>query len=109
MWNGQPWLPAVLRRAEIDYLSTVIDATDPFAPMVPWFAELCNQTGGDRLVDLCAGSAGHWLRLQPAISAAVDRPVQVTATDLYPNAAAFARSPGLPLLIAALRCLAAEI
>jgi hypothetical protein len=91
-WNDQPWLPDALRRAETDYLSAVLDVADPFAPLAPRLAELCAQAGGDQIVDLCAGGAGPWLRLQPAISAALGRPVRVTMTDLYPNRAAFARA-----------------
>jgi hypothetical protein len=91
-WNDQPWLPELLRRAETDYLSAVIDLADPFAPMAPRLAALCAQTGDDRIVDLCAGGAGPWLRLQPAISEALGRPVRVSLTDRYPNGAAFARA-----------------
>jgi hypothetical protein len=91
-WNDQPWLPDVLRRAETDYLATVLDAAEPFAPLAPRLAALCARAGDDRIVDLCAGGAGPWLRLQPAIAAALGRPVRVTMTDLYPNRAAFAHA-----------------
>ncbi|HWO25321.1 MAG TPA: hypothetical protein VNO30_41560 [Kofleriaceae bacterium] len=90
-WNDQPWLPDVLRRAETDYLAAALDAADPFAPLAPRLAELCARAGSDRIVDLCAGGTGPWLRLQPALSAALGRPARVTMTDLYPNRAAFAR------------------
>jgi hypothetical protein len=88
-WNDQPWLPEALRRAETDYLATILDAMNPFAPLAPRLAALCTD---DRIIDLCAGGAGPWLRLQPAISSALGRPVRVTMTDLYPNATAFSRA-----------------
>jgi hypothetical protein len=90
-WNDQPWLPEILRRAVTDYLTTLIELGDPFAPLVPRLAKLCAQTGDDRVVDLCAGGGGPWIKLQPAVSAALGRPLRVTLTDLYPNRAAFAR------------------
>jgi hypothetical protein len=91
-WNDQPWLPDVLRRAETDYLAAAIEVADPFAPLAPRLAELCARQGGDRIVDLCSGGSGPWLRLAPAVAAALGRPVRVTMTDLYPNFAAFARA-----------------
>jgi SAM-dependent methyltransferase len=90
-WHEQPWVPEALRRGATDYLAATIELADPFAPLVPRLAELCARSGCDRFVDLCAGSGGPWLRLQRAVASALGRPVRVTLTDLYPNAAAFAR------------------
>ena len=91
-WNDQPWLPEVLRRSETDYLATVLELADPFAPLVPRIAAACERTGTDRFVDLCAGGAGPWSRLQPALTAALGRPVRATLTDLYQHPGAFARA-----------------
>jgi len=90
-WHEQPWLPELIRRAMTDYLATVIDVADPFAPLAPRLAALCTRSGDDRFVDLCAGGGGPWPRLHAAVAAALGRPVAVTLTDLYPNRAAFAR------------------
>jgi hypothetical protein len=90
-WNDQPWLPDVLRRALTDYLTTVIERGDLFGPMVPHLTRLCARTSHDRIVDLCAGAGGPWLRLQPALTTALGKPVRVTLTDLHPNRVAFAR------------------
>lgn len=84
-WNDQPWLPEVLRRAETDYLATMIELGRPFAPLAPKIAAVVERHG-DRIVDLASGGAGPWRSLRGEIAAARGGGApQVTLTDLYPN------------------------
>jgi hypothetical protein len=88
-WNDQPWLPAVLRRAETRYLAAALDLVRPFTALAPRIAALAAVTG-DRVVDLCSGGAGPWPHLAAAVTAARGAPVAVTLTDRFPDPAAFA-------------------
>jgi len=88
-FNDQPWLPEVLRRAETDYLRTIIELTKPFAPLAPKLAELAERHG-DKVVDLASGGAGPWRTLRTQIA----RPLELTMTDLFPNERAY-RAAGL--------------
>lgn len=90
-WNDQPWLPAVLRRAETRYLAAALDLARPFAPLAPRIAALAAATG-DRVVDLCSGGAGPWPHLAAEVAAARGAPVAVALTDRFPDPAAFARA-----------------
>jgi len=89
----QSWLPEVLRRAETDYLATVIRVAEPFAPLGPKLAEVLDRAGVDRIVDLASGGAGPWPGLARRIAdARGGRAPEVTLTDLYPNERAFGRA-----------------
>lgn len=88
-WNDQPWLPAVLRRAETRYLAAALDLVRPFTALAPRIAALAAATG-DRVVDLCSGGAGPWPHLAAAVTAARGAPVAITLTDRFPDPAAFA-------------------
>lgn len=89
-FNDQPWLPEVLRRGETNYLAKVIDLAKPFAPLAPKLAALAERHG-DKIVDLASGGAGPWRTLRTAI----ERPLAITMTDLFPNERAY-RAAGLP-------------
>jgi len=91
-WNDQPWLPETLRRAETEYLATVIALARPFAPLAPRIAQVLDRAGTDRVVDLASGGAGPWPGLAAAIDTARGRAPAVTLTDLYPNQRAFERA-----------------
>ncbi|MDY7233184.1 hypothetical protein [Hyalangium rubrum] len=80
----QPWLPAPLRRGEVDYLRVVLDRMRPYDSVAPQLAELLRTAGTDRVVDLCSGSGGPWRTLLPALRAVHDR-AEVVLTDLHPN------------------------
>jgi hypothetical protein len=83
-WNDQPWLPEPLRRAETEYLATVLGIARPFAPLAPRVAALA-ATCSHRVVDLASGSGGPWRTLHGDVAAAGGVDPRVTLTDLYPN------------------------
>jgi hypothetical protein len=93
-FNDQPWQPALLRRAETDYLAAALDITRPFAPLAPRIAELCRRAGTDTIIDLCSGGGGPWRRLADDVAAAGVPALTVTLTDLHPDPAAYARVGG---------------
>jgi hypothetical protein len=85
-WNDQPWLPSFLRRAETRYLAAALDLARPFTALAPRIAALAATTG-DRIVDLCSGSAGPWPHLTADVAKARGAPVTVTLTDRFPDRA----------------------
>ena len=82
----QPWLPAPLRRGEVDYLRTVLDRVRPYDSVAPQLAELLRAAGSDQVVDLCSGTGGPWRTLLPALRA-LHGQAEVVLTDLHPTPA----------------------
>lgn len=78
------WFPKLLRDYMTDYLRTITETFDMFAPTVPLLADLLQRTGHTRVVDLASGGGGTWRRLAPALQREVPA-LQVQLTDLYPN------------------------
>lgn len=88
----QPWTPQWLRDAGTDYLEFMARATDGYAPIVERLARAIERSGTRRIVDLCAGGGGPWVRLLPALEAKIGEPLEVELTDARPNLDAFART-----------------
>ncbi|NJC87222.1 MAG: hypothetical protein FIB02_01620 [Desulfuromonas sp.] len=81
-----PWLPAVLRNLQTDFLRQMNTALRLYEPVVPLVERLLAQSSSRRIVDLCSGAAGPWEQLLAA-----EWKVTVTLTDRYPNLAAMAQ------------------
>ncbi len=88
-----PWYPAAFRRMQTDYLQFVGTRGSAHRHLVPLLARVMSHAGTDDVVDLCSGSSGPWLRLQPEFERLGQR-VQVTLTDKYPDPAAIRKWPG---------------
>lgn len=85
-FTDMPGLARPLRRWLGDYLRGIVTLTRIFEPAAPRIADLLRATGGDRVVDLCSGAGGPWPALARPVAAALGRSVQVTLTDLHPDA-----------------------
>lgn len=88
--EDQAWCPATLRACVTDSLQNTQHVLDAFAPAAPVLARALERAGTGRVVDLCSGGAGPWVRLQEHLGQ-LGVPVTVVLTDLYPDAGAFTR------------------
>lgn len=89
--EDQPWCPAPIRDGATDYLQLTQQVADLFGPAASLLAAALRRTGATRILDLCAGGAGPWHRLLPALEVQGLEP-DVLLTDLHPNADAFSRA-----------------
>ena len=88
--GDQTWLPTSIRDALTDYLQFVINLGQPYAPIVPHLLRALEQTNARQIIDLCAGGAGPWLSLQPALQESGS--INILLTDKFPNVQAFQRA-----------------
>ncbi|RKH74190.1 class I SAM-dependent methyltransferase [Corallococcus aberystwythensis] len=80
----QSWLPALLRRGEVDYLHVVLDRVRPYDAVAPQLGDLLRMSGTNRIIDLCSGTGGPWRTLLPALRR-VHGEAEVVLTDLHPT------------------------
>jgi len=83
------------------YLQTVISKARPYAVAAEPLAELLREAGERRVVDLASGGGGPWPGLADELRARGVE-VEVTCTDLYPNADAASRLRFHPAPVSAL-------
>ncbi|MCA9712797.1 MAG: hypothetical protein KDK70_43610, partial [Myxococcales bacterium] len=89
--HEQTWCPRVLRDGLTDFLQLGMRSLDMFGQAVPLVQRALERTGAARVVDLCAGGGGPWLRLSRQLGAS---DVQVLLTDKFPSASALRRVQG---------------
>jgi len=89
--EDQAWCPAPVRDAATDYLRFAINTADSYAPALPHLVAALTRSGAKRILDLCSGGSGPWLKLLPPLTAEVPG-AAVTLTDRYPNVEAFERA-----------------
>lgn len=83
--EDQPWLPKVLRDQVTDALHHLIVEMQIYAPIIPEFLWLMQQSPTKRVVDLCSGGGGPWEYLLGGITNLEESVERITLTDLYPN------------------------
>ncbi len=84
--HEQAWCPAVIRDCATDYLQYVINAANAYEPIAERLNDAVARTGATRIVDLCSGGGGPWLRLEPTLTARHPA-LEIYLTDLHPNPA----------------------
>ncbi len=82
--EDQSWCPDWLRRAMTGYLRVVNARLRPYAAAATPLAELINESGHDRIVDLCSGAGGPWPELREDLLR-LNCGATVVCTDLWPN------------------------
>jgi hypothetical protein len=95
----QPWFeihdhrlfPRSLRDLVTDALEALWNAQNTYGPIAPRLQDALREAGTDRIVDLCSGGGGPWLRLRRELAAGRNAPPEVCLTDFYPNHQAFER------------------
>lgn len=81
------WFPASIRDALTDNLQFAVSLTNQYASIVPRLSRALKRAGTRRIIDLCAGGGGPWLRIHQALED--EGPVEVCLTDKYPNVDGF--------------------
>ncbi len=89
--EDQAWFPDVIRDAGTAYLRFMMGKSGQAAAIVPKIAEVLDQSGIDRIVDLCSGGSGPIPDVVDVL-ASEGRDAKATLTDLYPNAESFERA-----------------
>ena len=79
------WFPAILRDGGTAFLDFAERATGHGRQMVAPLEALLAATGHTQLIDLCSGGGGPAVAITDEL-AKRGRKVQLTLTDLYPNA-----------------------
>jgi hypothetical protein len=83
-FNDQPWFPETFRRMQTDYLQFVVTLGAGHKNLVPLFQRALQHAGTTKILDLCSGGTGPWLRLQKQLAKA-GLPVSIQLSDKYPN------------------------
>ncbi|HEU5411638.1 MAG TPA: hypothetical protein VFU57_11500 [Candidatus Acidoferrales bacterium] len=83
--HEQPWFPKTLRDLTTDTLQFVWNFFGFYDPVVPALRDALQQAGTDRVLDLCSGGGGPWLRLVRRFEKLASFPLEVQLTDRFPN------------------------
>jgi len=81
--------PGFLRDLITDALQAMWNSIHSYRGIVPKLQAALKEAGTRRIVDLCSGGGGPWLRLYPELTKDDTSPVSVFLTDKYPNKRAF--------------------
>mgnify|MGYP001304198644 FL=1 len=76
------WYPDFLRKPQTNILQVIMTRTSAFDYAIPYIDNVVRKTNTNRIVDLCSGASGPWLRLVNKLECAN---VQIILTDKYPN------------------------
>ncbi len=83
--EDQRWLPQILRDQMTDALRFLIIEMKAYAPIIPEFLWVMQQSRTKKVVDLCSGGTGPWEYLMREISKPAELLERITLTDLFPN------------------------
>lgn len=86
-WEDFSWFPATLRDAATAYLRKSVEGAGYGKVLAGVVRGAVEESGAERVVDLCSGGAGPVVELAKALRQS-GREVPVLLTDLYPNVAA---------------------
>jgi len=87
--HDQAWFPRSLRDATTDTLQFILNLANLYKPIAPRLRRAFEDARTHRVLDLCSGGGGPWLRLYRAFEEGENSPVDICLTDKYPNIAAF--------------------
>jgi hypothetical protein len=88
--------PGFLRDLVTDALEAIWNYTNSYRVIVPRLRAAMEEAGTHRIVDLCSGGGGPWIRLREQFATTEGFPVSVSLTDKYPNERAWTRSSLVP-------------
>ena len=89
--HDQEWCPRVLRDAATDYLQFAANIANPYAAVADRLRTAVARSGATRIVDLCSGAGGPWMRLLPLLPKDETSSPSVILTDRFPNVVAMGR------------------
>jgi hypothetical protein len=83
--HEQPWFPQFLRDEFVDSLQMILEATNTYQPIASLLRKRLQESGSDRVVDLCSGAGGPWPFLVRDFEMHGSIPPEVLLTDKYPT------------------------
>jgi hypothetical protein len=83
--QDHPWCPRRWRDCMTELMRWSVERLRIYDAVLPQLQRLLAHANSHKIVDLCAGGAGPWRRLAPALSSLSGAPVQILLTDKYPN------------------------
>jgi hypothetical protein len=84
--HDQAWFPGSLRDQTTDALQYILNTWNLYGPIVPQLSRALTATGTTRILDLCSGAGGPWLKLSKVLEQKEGLPLHICFTDKYPNA-----------------------
>jgi hypothetical protein len=88
-FHDQPWFPRSFRDGVTDALQFIMNLGGVYDPIVPRLKSALESAGTHRIIDLCSGAGGPWLRIQPILEQQKRQSVDIFLTDKYPNVVTF--------------------
>ncbi|HEX3470836.1 MAG TPA: hypothetical protein VHT28_06575 [Silvibacterium sp.] len=89
--HDQPPFPGFLRDLMTDGLEAMWNSQDIYGPIVPRLQRALAAAGTSRIIDLCSGGGGPWIKLARDLAESGEPTPAVLLTDKYPNQRAFQR------------------
>lgn len=83
------WWPKFIRDATTDNLQFALNFADQYAPIIPHLRQALKRAKAHRIVDLCSGGGGPWLRMHRELNKDENPHIEICLTDRYPNLRAF--------------------
>jgi hypothetical protein len=90
-FHDQPWFPGYLRDYITEALQSVLTLGGVYRGSAVRLNRALQACHASRIVDLCSGGSGPWLRLHKNLRDVHGRVAEVCLTDLYPNTSTFER------------------
>jgi hypothetical protein len=88
--------PGFMRDLVTDALEAIWNYTNSYRVIVPRLRAAMEDAGTHRIVDLCSGGGGPWIRLRQQFVTAEEFPVSIALTDKYPNERASSSNYDVP-------------
>ena len=82
--HEQEWFPQFLRDEFVDQLQMILDITNTYQPIAMLLRRRLQQSGANRVLDLCSGAGGPWPSLVRDFENSGTLPPEVLLTDKYP-------------------------
>ena len=87
--HDHPLFPGYLRNLFTDALEAILNAQDFYGPVALRLRHAVAKSRATRIVDLCSGGGGPWLRFSRDLPGNQGRALEILLTDKYPNQRAF--------------------
>ena len=76
------WFPDFLRKIQTNILQVIMTRTKAFDHVIPFLNNVLKKTKENKIIDLCSGASGPWLRLFKKIN---NEKLEIRLSDKYPN------------------------
>jgi hypothetical protein len=83
--HEQPWFPQFLRDQFVDSLQMILEVTNTYQPIATLLRSRLEESGSERVVDLCSGAGGPWPSLVRHFEMQGAAPLEVLLTDKFPS------------------------